>query len=281
MANLSTSFEEESLLQALAATQRVRVAGLPVAVLGRLATAELMVGLATATQGAVRRSLLFTTINGQVAALCSHDVAVRRLYEQADLISADGMSAVFASRLRCPVALPERVATTDAFHDAARLAVTRGTTFFFFGADEETNRAATERMARQYPALRIVGRRHGYFTRDEEGGIVEMLNHAAPDVLWLGLGVPLQQQFALRHRDRLTGVGVIKTCGGLFDFLAGRRPRAPRWMQKSGVEWVYRAAIEPRRLGWRYLTTNPRALYALLSQSGAVPRQDRVDAAAD
>jgi exopolysaccharide biosynthesis WecB/TagA/CpsF family protein len=211
-----------------------------------------------------------TTINGQVAALCGSDPAVRRLYEQADLISADGMSAVFVSRLMCPVPLPERVATTDAFHDAARLAVKTGTTFFFLGASEDINRAAVERMERQYPALRIVGRRHGYFSREDEPAIVDMLNRAAPDVLWLGLGVPLQQAFALRNRARLNGVGVIKTCGGLFDFLAGRRPRAPRWMQKSGLEWVYRAALEPRRLGWRYVTTNPKALYILLSRSGAL-----------
>jgi exopolysaccharide biosynthesis WecB/TagA/CpsF family protein len=242
--------------------------------LGRRATAELTLDLAMAMRGRPRRPLLFTTLNGQVAALCGADRSIRALFEQADLISADGMSAVFASRLVCPVALPERVATTDAFHDAARLAVDTGATFFFFGASEAVNKAAVERVQRQYPRLRIVGRRDGYFSREDEPAIIDMLNQAAPDVLWLGLGVPRQQAFALANRDRLTGIGVIKTCGGLFDFLAGLRPRAPRWMQKSGLEWAYRAALEPRRLGWRYLTTNPRALYLLLRRSGALDGGD-------
>ena len=278
MAGLSTTTVESSAISALSSVRRIRVADLPVAVLGRRATAELTLSLATAMSGMPRRPLLFTTVNGQVAAMCGADRSIRALFEQADLISADGMSAVFASRLVCPVALPERVATTDAFHDAARLAVDSGASFFFFGASEAINKAAVERVQGQYPRLRIVGRRNGYFSSEDEPEIVDMLNRTAPDVLWLGLGVPKQQAFALSNRDRLTGVGVIKTCGGLFDFLAGLRPRAPRWMQKSGLEWVYRAALEPRRLGWRYLTTNPRALYVLLRRSGALGGGDgRVD----
>jgi exopolysaccharide biosynthesis WecB/TagA/CpsF family protein len=84
------------------------------------------------------------------------------------------------------------------------------------------------------------------------------------------MGAPLELMFALRNRERMTNVGVIKTSGGLFDFLSGRNPRAPAWMQAAGLEWLHRVALEPRRLLFRYLSTNPHALYVLLRST---PRQ--------
>jgi exopolysaccharide biosynthesis WecB/TagA/CpsF family protein len=119
-----------------------------------------------------------------------------------------------------------------------------------------------------YPGARIVGRRHGYFEPGEEAGIVDAINAAAPDILWVGLGVPNQQRFILRNLNRLTSVGVAKSCGGLFDFLAGKNKRAPRWMQKAGLEWAFRIREEPRRLLMRYLTTNSHAAYWLVRARG-------------
>src|SRR5258705_434039 len=117
--------------------------------------------------------------------------------------------------------------------------------------------------------LKLVGCRSGFFRNEDEeiracGQIVEL----APDILWVSMGVPREQRFIVRHRHRLTSVGVIKTSGGLFDFLAGFKPRAPVWMQDAGLEWAWRACLEPKRLGWRYLKTNPLALYLLLAKSG-------------
>ena len=85
--------------------------------------------------------------------------------------------------------------------------------------------------------------------------------------LWVALGVPYEQAFVAEFSPRLTKVGVIKTCGGLFNFLSGSRARAPEWMQNAGLEWAWRIWLEPRRMFWRYLTTNPRALYLLFNQS--------------
>jgi exopolysaccharide biosynthesis WecB/TagA/CpsF family protein len=82
------------------------------------------------------------------------------------------------------------------------------------------------------------------------------------------MGVPREQRFVVRHRARLTSVGVIKTSGGLFDFVSGTKRRAPVLMQKTGLEWLWRASLEPKRLGWRYLKTNPSALYLLMTRSG-------------
>lgn len=248
---------------------RVVVGGLPVAALDRKDTARLTVSAALSRRGTGQPCLFFTTTNGQVVSLCASDPEVKRLFGHADLISADGMSVVFASRLGSRVRLPERVATTDAFHDAARLASTTGATFYFLGGTEEVNAAAARRVAEIYPAVRLVGRRNGYFTREEEPAIVEAVNEAAPDILWIGFGVPAQQRFIVRNRERLTSVGVAKSCGGLFDFLAGKNSRAPRWMQKAGLEWAFRIYEEPQRLLWRYLTTNPHAAYWLVRARGA------------
>jgi N-acetylglucosaminyldiphosphoundecaprenol N-acetyl-beta-D-mannosaminyltransferase len=87
-------------------------------------------------------------------------------------------------------------------------------------------------------------------------------------VLWIGLGVPHQQRFVVRHRGLLDRVGLAKTCGGLFDFLAGKNSRAPQWMQDYGLEWLYRMSLEPRRLGWRYAVSNPHAVWLLATRSG-------------
>ncbi len=247
---------------------RAIIGGLPVAVLDRQQTAKLTIAAALSRRGRRSPCLLFTTVNGQVVSLCASRPEIKRLFEEADLISADGMSVVFASRLGRAPPLPERVATTDAFHDLAAIASETDARFFFFGATEDVSWLAVQRVRESYPNLNIVGRQAGYFGRRDEPKIVEQINDAAPDILWIGLGVPHQQRFILRNRDRLTAVGVAKSCGGLFDFLAGKNRRAPAWMQAAGLEWAHRMFQEPARLGARYLTTNPHAAYWLVRAQG-------------
>jgi len=108
---------------------------------------------------------------------------------------------------------------------------------------------------------------HGYLRGDALRAKVDEINRLAPDYLWVALGVPYEQAFVDEFAPRLCNVGVIKTSGGLFNYLSGSRPRAPRWMQNAGLEWAWRIWLEPRRLFWRYLTTNPRALYLLFNRS--------------
>jgi N-acetylglucosaminyldiphosphoundecaprenol N-acetyl-beta-D-mannosaminyltransferase len=211
---------------------------------------------------------MHTTANGQVISMCASNPEVRRLYSKADLISPDGMSVVFASRLLCPTPLPERVATTDAFHDVATRAVALGASFYFLGGTEGIVERAAAKAQELYPGLRFAGWHHGHFDRNCDAAVAERVNAAAPDILWIGMGVPRQQQFVLSQRERLNRVGVAKTCGGLFDFLAGKNSRAPDWMQAVGLEWLYRTMLEPKRLGMRYLTTNPHAIYVMLTDSG-------------
>jgi N-acetylglucosaminyldiphosphoundecaprenol N-acetyl-beta-D-mannosaminyltransferase len=240
---------------------------LPIAQADMKTSAQAFVDHALQSRGSGRRPFYSTSANGQVLALCGKDEAFLALMRKADQIHADGMPMVLYSRLFSARPLPERVATTDLVHEVARLSEEAGVSFYFLGASEEVNARAVEAMQNAYPRLVFAGRRDGYFGRAEEDEVVAGINAAKPDILWIGLGVPLEQQFIDRNIDRLTGVGVIKTSGGLFDFLSGKNSRAPAWMQSAGLEWVYRACLEPRRLGMRYLTTNPKAIRALLRHS--------------
>jgi N-acetylglucosaminyldiphosphoundecaprenol N-acetyl-beta-D-mannosaminyltransferase len=258
---------------ALAAVPTVTVGGLPIAVIDRDQSARMMVDLALARRGSTLPPAVITSANGQVVSMCARDPAIRGLFLDADLIHADGMPLVFASRLRGRTPLPERVATTDLFHDVARVAEAAGATFYLLGGTRDAIKAAVANVREMYPRLAIAGYRHGYSRRDgDEAQVIADINAARPDILWIGMGAPLELAFALRNRQHLTDVGLIKTSGGLFDFISGRNGRAPAWMQSVGLEWLHRLALEPRRLLLRYLTTNPHALYVLLtSSSRALP----------
>ena len=246
---------------------RTFVGGLEIPALTRQQIAGMLLDEAILRRGRKVPCLYLSTANGQVISMCARDQKVHRLFQCADGINADGMSVVFASRWLTNVGLPERVATTDMFHDAAKQAQERGASFYFLGAKEDMNRRAVEQIRQMYPKLRIAGRRNGYFSEADEPAIVADINQAQPDVLWLGLGVPRQQQFAVRHRANLTGVGAIQTCGGLFDFVSGKNSRAPMWMQQAGLEWAYRLMLEPRRLFLRYAFTNVHAIAVMLTKT--------------
>ena len=137
--------------------------------------------------------------------------------------------------------------------------------FFILGATEEANEKAARILRETYPGLQIVGRRHGYFSILDEDDICDEINLSQPDVIWAGLSVPLEYEFAVRNRNRLKA-GWLVTCGGCFHYVSGDYIRAPRWMQKVGLEWLHRLATEPRRLGPRYLVTNTRFVFGVLRQ---------------
>ena len=247
----------------------VTVGGLATACLSRDGLARMMLqDCLDARATPDRHPKLVFASNGHAIALAARDEAFRFTFEQADIIHADGQAAVFASRMtRTPI--PERSATTDFIHDAAKIAAQHGLRFFLLGATEEANAEAARILAETYPGLQIVGRRHGYFSRDEEEELCDGINLTLPDVIWVGLSVPLEYEFAVRNKTRLSA-GWLVTCGGCYNFVAGAYDRAPRWMQAAGLEWLFRLAREPKRLFWRYAVTNPLAIFLLLTRTSSV-----------
>ncbi len=265
---LDAPFASPGMTDALAAVPRVRLGDLPIAVLSMDETADLMIRLAALPRDGRRRPLHLTSANGEVISRCRREAEVARLFAEADLINADGQPMVIASRLLTRTPLPERVATTDLFHHVARRAVAAGRTFYMLGADEGENARAVERALALHPGLRIVGHSHGYLSGAALEAKLAEIDALAPDILWLALGVPREQAFVREHGHKLAYVGLIKTSGGLFNFLSGTRRRAPDVLQRLGLEWAWRLAQEPRRLFWRYAVTNPHALYLLATRSG-------------
>jgi exopolysaccharide biosynthesis WecB/TagA/CpsF family protein len=242
----------------------VTLGGLPLSVIDRAEEARLLIRLAATRRG---KPYVLTSANGEVIARAAADPVIAALFMRADQIVADGQPLVTASRYLCSRTLPERVATTDLFHDVARLAEQSGTTFYLLGAAPAENAAALAAIRRTYPRLDIVGASHGYLTGEALETKLAEIDALAPDILWLGLGVPREQLFFRDHGHKLRHVGLVKTSGGLFDHIAGKVRRAPLPLQRLGFEWLWRLLMEPRRLFWRYLTTNPRAVYAILRNS--------------
>ncbi len=245
----------------------ITVGGLPITVDDCEGAARDLIDEAVRRRDSADIPLNVTSANGQVLSMCALDPEIKALFEEADIIHADGQPMVKASQLLAKHKLPERVATTDLVHNTAAMAQKEDVTFYFLGASQEVIDKAVANMQEKYPDLKFVGHRNGFIKPEEEDDVIAQINAAKPDILWIGMGVPLEQRFVSRNLERFTNVGVIKTSGGLFDFLSGRNSRAPQWMQDWGLEWAYRAWLEPKRLLWRYLTSNPHAVWLLLTKT--------------
>lgn len=249
--------------------KEVIVGGVKIACLSRRELTDLMVEDCLAARTAPAPRLIFSA-NGNSIARAARDAEFRAHYETADVIHADGQPVVLASRLLTKAPIPERSATTDYFLDAAETARNHGLRFFLLGATESVNARCAELLSQRYPGLEIAGRKNGYFSLEDEAAVCEEINAAHADVVWVGLGVPLEQAFCARNRHRLNA-GWLVTCGGCFNFVTGDYSRAPRWMQAAGLEWLYRLAREPKRLFWRYAVGNPRAIFLMLTRTVAKP----------
>jgi N-acetylglucosaminyldiphosphoundecaprenol N-acetyl-beta-D-mannosaminyltransferase len=184
------------------------------------------------------------------------------------MVVPDGMPVVWAAnalgeQLRDRVYGPELMLRYN-----ARCAERGHRVWLYGGRDQGSLAQLALSLRKANPGIQIVG---GYsppfrpLTAEEEDEIVEQINAARPDVLWVGIGVPKQEKWMARMRDRLE-VPVMCGVGAAFDFHAGRISMAPRWMQERGLEWIYRIAQEPRRLLLRYLWFNPRFVISLARQ---------------
>jgi N-acetylglucosaminyldiphosphoundecaprenol N-acetyl-beta-D-mannosaminyltransferase len=183
-----------------------------------------------------------------------NDPSLQELLCSCDLIVADGMPIVWASRIMGPK-LKERVSGVDLIPHLAELASNRRYGIYLLGASEKSSSRAAEVLQERYPNLRIVGRYSPPLTSladmDHEA-ILGRIEQARPDILLVAMGHPKQERWLAMHRHRLK-VPLCMGVGASLDFLAGEAQRAPRWMQTAGLEWLYRAAREPRRLAQRYM----------------------------
>jgi N-acetylglucosaminyldiphosphoundecaprenol N-acetyl-beta-D-mannosaminyltransferase len=174
------------------------------------------------------------------------DAEYQEIVRAADLVTADGRGVVWMARV---LGLPmrERVSGVDLVERICRRAVDRHYSAYLLGAMPGVAEEAAQALSARCPGLRIAGTDHGYFSDDEEAGVVRRIAEARPDILFVALGAPRQEKWIRRHIAELQ-VPVAIGVGGAFDVLAGRVPRAPAWMQRAGLEWLFRLLREPARL---------------------------------
>lgn len=186
---------------------------------------------------------------------------LREVVESSSIVSADGQSIVWASRLLGDD-LPERVAGIDLMHQLLALAQERGYRPYFLGARREVLARAMERLRVLYPGLEIAGYHHGYFADAESDGICAEIRAASPHMLFVAMSSPRKEVWFAEHGGQIQ-VPLTMGVGGSIDVIAGVTRRAPRWAQRAGLEWFFRFVQEPRRLGGRYVTTNVRFIAIL------------------
>jgi len=206
------------------------------------------------------------------------DPSFRAILNRADLFCPDGIAPIWLARLRGEP-LPERVPGAELMRRLLVAADARGYSSFFYGDTTATLDALRQRLAGDYPGHRIVGTRSPPFrplSPAEVAADIDLINASGADLLWVGLGLPKQERWIDTHRERLR-VPVVIGVGAAFGFLSGQVARVPAWLGEAGFEWLWRLAMEPRKLWQRDLIDGPRFLYHGLRESIAYRWRRRDD----
>lgn len=197
----------------------------------------------------------FCTVHTVVAARTDEDL--RAAFDSAEMLAMDGMPLVWVARRR-GATTAERVCGPDVMLALADRGRNTGLRHYFLGGAKGVPEALAASMSKRFPGLIVAGASSppfGPFDWVQNEAILAAVNATRPDVLWIGLGSPRQEVWAAENQRRLD-VPIVLPVGAAFDFYSGRIRRAPRWMRSRGLEWLFRLAMDPRRLAWRYLRTN-------------------------
>lgn len=191
-------------------------------------------------------------------------VEMDRIVRRCEVVNADGASMLIAAKV-LGISVPERVAGIDLLYKVCERAEQKGFSVYLLGATSLVVNSAESALRHSYPDLRIVGTRDGYFTEPELPGLANLLKDLNPDIVLVGITSPKKERVIEYFREQ--GLrGVYLGVGGSFDVVSGTIPRAPRWLQKLNLEWLFRMWKEPRRLLRRYVVGNSRFLWILLNE---------------
>lgn len=202
-----------------------------------------------------REYVCCTSVHGLVEA--QRDPEIRSALNRAGLATEDGMPLVWWCR-RSGVSGAGRVCGSDLLAEMCKIAAQRGHRHFFYGGSPRVVEKLVLRLTQRFPGLIVAGYRAPPFrplTEEEDAADMEAINQTRPDFVWVGLGMPKQEKWMAQHVGKIHAAALLGI-GAAFDFLAEEKPRAPLWMQRSGLEWLFRLMTEPRRLARRYLVDN-------------------------
>jgi N-acetylglucosaminyldiphosphoundecaprenol N-acetyl-beta-D-mannosaminyltransferase len=182
----------------------------------------------------------------------------------ADLALPDGSGLKIAGKIQ-NTPIQENLNGTDFTPELLRIAEQRRWSVYLYGAESAVLEACRQNIHRQYPHLAIVGAQHGYVTMMEQKIFLNDINEKKPDIILVALGTPNQELWIARHAAELNA-GVCMAVGGLFDFMGGRHPRAPRWMRSFGIEWLYRFLQDPKGKADRVFVEIPVFLFVVVTR---------------
>jgi N-acetylglucosaminyldiphosphoundecaprenol N-acetyl-beta-D-mannosaminyltransferase len=245
------------------APPRINVLGVGISVLNlESAVATLAAAVANRRRGYV----CITGVHGVMES--QSDPALRQIHNRSLLTTPDGMPMVWLGRLAGHRSM-SRVYGPELMEHVFEWSRYSGATHYFFGGNTGVADELKTRVESRFPGIRIVGTHTPPFrplNPQEEADLIQEVTLLKPDFFWVGLSTPKQERFMSSYGPRLAAT-VLLGVGAAFDFHAGRVRQAPRWIQRSGFEWLYRLCAEPRRLWKRYLTNNPRFVIRLLGQA--------------
>ena len=251
-------------------SDRADILGCPI---DRLGMQETLAAIERAiAQGAYTQHM---AINAAKLVAMKDDRKLCQIIDECGLVSADGQSVVWASRLlRDP--LPERVAGIDLMDSLLDLAQRRGYRVYFLGARADVLEQALQRLQTRFPKLQIAGARDGYFTDEEAPEVCQAIRSSRADVLFVAMSSPRKEYFLGEYGPEL-GAPFVMGVGGSIDVIAGMTRRAPAAWQRLGLEWLFRLLQEPRRMFRRYAVTNTRfiALVGLALLTGHTSQPNR------
>ena len=202
------------------------------------------------------------TVNVSILMMMRSNQRLQQFVDRAALVVADGQPLVWCSRW-LGQGLPERVTGVDLVDALCQRAAASGKRVFLLGSQHDTVETLASRLRSRHRNLQI-DFSDGYFRGDESEARVALINASGADILFVGMGVPRQEYFLEDNWERLK-VGLAIPVGGSFEVLAGQRLRAPRWVQRVGMEWLFRLVQEPRRLFARYVVTNTQFVWFLFN----------------
>ena len=200
---------------------------------------------------------------------------IREIHNEAGLVTPDGMPLVWVSHLR-GFKQVKRVYGPDLMLAVCNASAEHGYRHFFYGGNNGVGDMLAERLREKYPQLQVVGTYSPPFrplTAEEDQAIVDQINQAKPDIVWVGLSTPKQELWMSSHLGRVNAPVMIGV-GAAFDFHAGLKKQAPAWMQKRGLEWLFRLVTEPRRLWKRYFLNNPSFIALIVMQQLGLRRYE-------
>jgi N-acetylglucosaminyldiphosphoundecaprenol N-acetyl-beta-D-mannosaminyltransferase len=203
-----------------------------------------------------------TYVNAHCLNLAQSDPGYHQLLNQCDLVYADGVSVVWASRLLggCPL---EKITGRDWIYDFCRLAARRDIRVFILAGEPGIADRAGRVLRRQFPDLKVVGTHSGFLTERGQEAVLSQIEDASPDMIFVGMGAPLQEKWIWEHREEMSA-SVCWAVGALFDYVAGEEPPVPSWMERMALEWLWRFFVDPSGKWKRYLVGNPVFLFRLL-----------------